>query len=187
MSIADPICRWPPVYDFESLGKEISRLVANSAIFDIFFHTRNLESSLCQGDILKYPGLFPFIDANGDIQVMEEEYDFWAILGNTCDLARELTTPHLSHITPLVPLDLDTPGEVINGLRSYDSYKKFFIPTWDEAIAPGFVVDFTYICSVDKKSLLNHAETVARLTFKSWLLFHSCLVRYLARNDGRHD
>jgi len=187
MNFADPICRWPPIYDFESLGKEINRLVANSAIFDIFFHTRNLDSGLCQGDILKYPGIFPFISENGDVQVMDEEYDYWAILGNTCDLARELPSPHLSHITPLVPLGLDTPEEVFNGLCSYDSYKKFFIPTWDASIAPGFVVDFTFICSVDKNSLLRHSEMVARLTFKSWLLFHSCLVRYLARNDGRHD
>jgi hypothetical protein len=187
MNTADPECRWPPVYDFESLGDEINRLVANSGIFDLFFHTRNLESGLYQGDILRYPGVFPFIDENGNIQVMEEEYDYWIILGNTCDLDRELPSPHLSHIAPLIPLEGDIPDDVISGLKSYNSYRKFFIPTWNTSIAPGFTLNFTYLCSADKKSLLSHSEVVTRLTFKSWLLLHSCLVRYLDRNDGRHD
>jgi hypothetical protein len=187
MNIADPKCRWPPVYDFESLGEEINTLVSTNEIFDIFFHIRNLDSGLYQGDILKYPGLFPFIDNNGNIQVIEENYDYWMILGNTCDLDRELPSPHLSHIIPLMPLDDNIPTSIIRDLRTYNSYKKFFVPMWGESSRKGFVIDFTRSCSVEKECLLNHTETVARLTFKSWLLLHSCLVRYLARNDGRHD
>ncbi len=187
MNTADPECRWPPVYDFDSLGSEINKLVANQSIFDVFFHQRNLDSGLYQGDILRYPGIFPFIDEDGNVQVMEETFDYWLILGNTCDLDRELPSPHLSHIVPLTSLEEDIPDEILSGLMSYNSYKRFFIPSWDSSIASGFILNFTYICSVDKKSLLNHAQVRARLTFKSWLLLHSCLVRYLARDDGRHD
>lgn len=180
-------CRWPPIYDFNELGEEINRLVSSCGIFDEFFLEETLDPNLCQGDILKFPGQFPFIDERGNVTILDEEYDYWLILGNTCDLHRELPSPHFSHITPLIPLDVDAPDKVMRGLRSYDSYKKFFIPPWDGSAQQGFIIDFTQMGSVDKKCLLDITELTARLTSKSWLLLHSCLVRYLARDDGRHD
>lgn len=187
MSNIDIECRWPPIYDFEGLGAEINRLVSSCGIFDVFFHKRDLDSSLCQGDILKFPGQFPFIDEYGNVTIIDEEYEYWMILGNTCDLNRELSSNHFSHITPLIPLSIDTPDSVVRGLRSYDSYKKFYIPHWEQSNHKGFFIDFSFMCSVEKKCLLSLTELVTRLTMKSWLLLHSCLVRYLARDDGRHD
>lgn len=187
MNDIDIECRWPPVYDFDGLGEEINRLVSSCGIFDQFFLKENLDSNLCQGDILKFPGQFPFIDENGNVAIIDEEYDYWLILGNTCDLHRELPSPHFSHITPLIPLDMDIPEKVVSGLRSYDSYKKFYIPPWDVSVNKGFIIDFTLMSSVDKNCLLTLTELTTRLTRKSWLLLHSCLVRYLARDDGRHD
>ncbi len=184
---ADPECRWPPIYDFEELGEEITRLVSNSGIFDIFFHRRNLDANLCQGDILKFPGQFPFIDDKGNISVIDDDYEYWMILGNTCDLHRDLSSPHFSHITPLIPLHEDTPENIVKGLQSYNSYRKFYVPPWNGSSAQGFVINFTFMCSVDKTCLAGLTELTARLTQKSWLLLHSCLVRYLARDDGRHD
>ncbi len=180
-------CRWPPVYDFDELGKEINSLVSSCGIFDEFFLEENLNLNLCQGDIVKFPGQFPFIDESGSIAIIDGNYDYWLILGNTCDLHRNLPSPHLSHISPLIPLDSDAPENVVRGLRSYNSYKKFFIPRWDDSVNKCFTIDFTLMASVDKNCLLNVTELTARLTFKSWLLLHSCLVRYLARDDGRHD
>ena len=182
-----PQCRWPPVYDFEGLGEEINRLVSTRDIFDVFFLKRNLDSNLCQGDILKFPGQFPFIDENGNITVIDEDYDYWMILGNTCDLHRNLDNPHFSHITPLIPIDEDAPDGVVKGLQSYDSYRRFYIPSWDASTIHGYAIDFTSICSVDIQCLQNRTELTTRLTFNSWILLHSCLVRYLARDDGRHD
>ena len=188
MSNIDPECRWPPIYDFNELGAEINRLVSTNGIFDEFFHAKNMDSNLYQGDILKFPGQFPFIDKNGNVAIVDEDYEYWMVLGNTCDLHRDiLPSPHFSHITPLIPLATDTPDGVINGLRSYNSYRKFYIPSWDSSITHGFIINFTFMCSVDKKCLLALTELATRLTFKSWLLMHSCMVRYLARDDGRHD
>ncbi|WP_310600578.1 hypothetical protein [Desulfobulbus sp.] len=179
--------RWPPIYDFDGLGEEIKGLVSSKEIFNFFFFERNLEPILCQGDILKFAGQFPFVDELGNIKLLEEEYDYWMILGNTCDLQRDISSPHYSHITPIIPLTTDTPGQIISKLQSYSTYKKFYIPSWGGGMAQGFYIDFTLICSIDKKCLSTFTELVARLTMKSWLLLHSCLVRYLARDDGRHD
>ena len=183
----DPECRWPPIYDFEGLGDEINSLVSTNGIFDEFFYEENLDSNLCQGDILKFPGQFPFIDENGNVAIVDEDYEYWMILGNTCDLHRDLPSPHFSHITPLISLDANTPDGVFKGLRAYNSYRKFYIPPWDSSVAHGFIVNFTFMCSVDKKCLLTLTELTTRLTFKSWILLHSCMVRYLARDDGKHD
>lgn len=180
-------CRWPPVYDFEELGSQINKLVSREEIFDVFFLSQLSDEILCQGDILKFPGQFPFVDQDGNIQILEEEYDYWIILGNTCDLQRDLDPPSFTHIVPLVPLVKEDPESTISGLRSYDSWKRFYIPNWDSIGELGFYINFTCICSIDKKCLSKNTELSARLTRTSWVLLHSCLVRYLARDDGRHD
>jgi hypothetical protein len=185
--MSDLECRWPPVYDFDGLGAEINRLVLDCGIFEQFFHRRNLSLDLCQGDILEFPGQFPYIDKNGNINIIDEDYDYWIILGNTCDLHRDLPSPHFSHITPLISLKSGTPPHILQGLRSYDSYKKFYIPSWESHSNQSFFIDFTLMCSVDKECLQNVTKLTTRLTRKSWLLLHSCMVRYLARDDGRHD
>lgn len=187
MNNIDIECRWPPVYDFKGLGEEINRLVLSRGIFDEFFLKENLDSNLCQGDILKFPGQFPFINEHGNVAIIDEDYDYWLILGNTCDLHQELSSSHFSHITPLIPIGMDAPDSVVRGLRSYNSYKKFYIPSWEGSVNKGFTIDFTLMGSVDKKCLQTLTKLTTRLTFKSWLLLHSCMVRYLARDDGRHD
>lgn len=193
MNGPDVVSRWPPVYDFNELGQQINKLIESREIFETFYYREGLDAILCQGDVINFAGLAPYIDQDGDISSLDEEYDFWLILGNTCDLQRIPTRdkinnfPPFSHITPLIPIPTDAPDEIVNGLRTYNSYKKFFVPSWENSSRQEYIVDFTLICSVDKVCLNSKAIVTARLTQKSWVLLHSCLVRYLARDDGRHD
>jgi hypothetical protein len=178
-------CRWPPVYDFRDLGEQIQKLVSTQEIFSVFFDRYDHGPHFAQGDLLAFPGDFPFIDQAGNIQIFDN-FDYWLVVGNTCDIDRTLPSPHFTHITPLVPLG-DDDSQVVSDLKRYQIYKKFYVPPWEGQEKLGFYADFTYMCSVDKECLRDHAALKARLTWKSWLLLHSCIVRYLARDDGRHD
>ena len=52
-----------------------------------------------------------------------------------------------------------------------------------------YFIDFTKILTVSKEYL--HKETEAKkikeLSYVSWVLFHSCIIRYFARDDERND
>jgi hypothetical protein len=181
--------RWPPVYDFDSLALQIKELVSNHGIFEVFYqYSQQFDPALCQGDIVHFRSPFPVIDKDGDISTIDNGYSNWVILGNTCDLDRDIHDAEYSHISPLFELKSDEPERILNGLKSYGSYKKFYIPCWDQKVHPGYLIDFTTMCSVHKSCLFNEklVSVLARMGRISWLLLHSCIVRYLARDDGRH-
>ncbi len=53
-----------------------------------------------------------------------------------------------------------------------------------------YFIDFTKINTISKEYLLKKNESnfkQAELTYTSWILFHSCIIRYFARDDGRND
>jgi hypothetical protein len=182
--------KWPPVYDFETLAGQIKELVSNYRIFDVFFQNDIVVNApLCQGDIVHFKSPFPIIDAEGDISTIDEEFSNWIIIGNTCDLTREIQDIEFSHLSPLIELRQDEPESILIGLKAYSSYKKFYIPSWNEKTHPGYFLDFTHMCSTHKSCLFNAnlVNLSARMGRLSWLLFHSCIVRYLARDDGRHE
>lgn len=180
--------RWPPVYDFKELGKQIKKLVADGSIFNQFYHLKVDTNEFFQGDVLLLDNNPFYIDKEGDISLLEGEFKHWLILGNTCDLARDSsgTIPHLTHITPIIPIREDIPANLLSDLKKYKLYKKLYLPDWNGGLVH-YYIDLTLINSVEKTYLVNHAQIAARLHFKTWLLLHSCLVRYLARDDGRHD
>jgi hypothetical protein len=182
--------KWPPVYDFDSLAAQIKELVSNQQIFNVFYQNDDpVNVALCQGDIIQFKSPLPVIDAEGDIGTVDGEFSNWVIIGNTCDLDRQIHNTGYSHISPLIKLRADEPEPILAGLKAYSSFKRFFIPPWQLNDTPGYFLDFTQMCSVHKSCLLNeNVVTVsARMGRLSWLLFHSCIVRYLARDDGRHD
>jgi hypothetical protein len=181
--------RWPPIYDFESLAAQIKDLVGNHSIFDVFYQGQTLyEPQVCQGDIFQFISPFPYVDSEGDISTTVEGFSNWIIIGNTCDLLNENSMEY-THIAPLFELQENESVKILNGLKSYKSYKKFYIPPWVDKQHPGYYLDFTHMCSAQRGCLENDALVVrsARMGRLSWLLFHSCMVRYLARDDGRHD
>lgn len=192
MNISENLGRWPPIYDFEELGQQIKELINDGSIFHRFYTSKISEPELCQGDIVTLKNDPVYIDKDGDIAVIDEEFDYWLIIGNTCDLARDLSIdsslrfPHLTHISPLIQIPHDIPSQILANLKKYKLFKKVFIPKWGNEVND-YYLDLTIIVSIEKQCLVNHSSTAARLNFKTWLLLHSCLVRYLARDDGRHD
>jgi hypothetical protein len=187
MNFQAPAGRWPPTYDFDTLATQIREIVGNRSIFNVFFTSATEDAERYQGDIVSFSGNMPIIDAEGDVSVIDDIFEHWMIIGNTCDLSRIENDESCSHISPLVPITEDTPSEIILGLQGYKNYKKFFIPNWANPAALGYYIDFTLICSINKFCLFENCVTVARLNWISWLLLHSCLVRYLARDDGRNE
>lgn len=192
MNISENFGRWPPVYDFEELAEQIKALINDGTIFYDFFNPNINNSELYQGDIVLLQNDPVYIDKDGDISVINENFKYWVILGNTCDLSRDLTPnaistlPHLTHVSPLNPVPKDIPPDILNNLKKYKLYKRVFIPRWGEE-ENDYFIDLTIINSIEKQCLIDQSDIKARLTFKTWILLHSCLVRYLARDDGRND
>jgi hypothetical protein len=192
MNISENKGRWPPVYDFNQLGQQIKDLIDDGSLFDQFFVSNCDGTDFFQGDIVSLKSTPAYIDKDGDIAIIDEDFSYWVILGNTCDLSRSPETvygvavPHLTHITPLMPIPHNIPANVLGNLRKYKLYKRIFIPGW-KSEGNDFFMDLTVMSSIEKQCLTNHSHVIARLNFKTWLLLHSCLVRYLARDDGRHD
>jgi hypothetical protein len=184
--------RWPPVYDFEELGKQINDLISSGTLFSRFYELRIPENTFYQGDIVSLNSSPVYIDKDGDIGEIDENFTYWLILGNTCDLARENNicnegqSPHLTQVTPLIPIESDLPMDILSNLKKYKLFKRMYIPGWQKSTCD-YYLDFTLINSIEKNCLIKNAPVVARLHLKSWVLLHSCLVRYLARDDGRND
>ncbi len=122
---------WPPTYDFDTLTTQIKDLISTQSIFRIFYSDDTLpDVALCQGDVVQFRSPFPVIDSEGDISTIDGECAQWIIIGNTCDLDRDRHDLEYSHVSPLIELDKDVPASVIDGLRRYNSFKKFYLPPW---------------------------------------------------------
>jgi hypothetical protein len=138
--------------------------------------------------LLNLKAISHLIDADGDISILSNPDKLWVLVGNTCDFTRDETHVRYSQISPLTKLDANTPAKIISGLKTYSTYKRFFLPEWQKnTTSYGYVIDFSKFCSIDKKALKTQAQVLARLSQESWYLFHSCLVRFLARDDGRNE
>jgi len=80
---------------------------------------------------------------------------------------------------------LGLPIEVQQALVRYRNYKQFYVPAWSaDNNGRWHVAEFTHPVTAHKTGL-NRATVARRLPFAGWLLFHSCVVRFLARNDRR--
>lgn len=184
--------RWPPIYDFEELGQQINKLIKDESIFSQFYELQISNTELCQGDIIGFNGNPIYIDKDGDVSIIDEDYNFWIILGNTCDLSRTIAQssntafPHLTHISPLIPIPTNTPPDIVGNFKKYKFYKRIFVPSWVTS-QHDYYIDLTMINSIEKQCLVDKSKVAARLKYETWILLHSCLVRYLARDDGRND
>ncbi|HFS67157.1 MAG TPA: hypothetical protein ENK67_02995 [Flavobacteriia bacterium] len=173
--------RWPTIYDFDSLQKEISCLLGRG-LDEGFYNTSPDTENLFQGDILEIDLEFPFIDEDGDISSFTSSK--WLLLGNTCDITRE-DLPY-TNLIPLEELENDIPEGILASLKQYQNYKRVYLPDITKK-SNGYIADFTQICSIKKDFLIENAQKVSELEYASWVLFHSCIVRYFARDDGRKD
>jgi hypothetical protein len=175
---------WPPTYDAEDLANQIRELVKTQFIFKGFYREISLDVDFCQGDVVRLPVPMPILDEDGDLAILDT-YDYWVILGNTCDLARDLADCPYTNISPLALIQDDIPPDVLRGLKTYKMSRRFYVPSWDGHVKTGYALDLTLVASVDKACLRSNSQRIARMGMHSWLLLHSCLVRFLARDDRR--
>lgn len=184
--------RWPPVYDFEDLARTISRLARTDDPTAGFWSIEELTDArlpaTCQGDVLELAAPTPVIDKGGQPGVIDDVHH-WLVIGNTCDFARDRSDVRWTQIVPLV--DLGEENAVgrsrLTQLRAYDAYRGFYVPPWPRGDDHHRVADFLRPVALDRGALGGAAQSVARMRKHSWVLLHSCLVRFLARDDGRHD
>lgn len=172
--------RWDPIYDAEELKTSIRNLAESGSLFVNFYDIYDHRPDLCQGDILELNAAAPVLDSDGEVAGFGP-MKYWAFVGNSCDTDRDITT---TQAAPLYEID-DLMGNEVDDLTRYVLSRHFYFPECHGRLVGGLMLDWTEICCVDIR-LLRAAPRVARLKREAWFLFHGCLVRYLARDDGRN-
>ncbi len=175
--------RWPPVYDAEDLNRTIRQIVEAPDLSAAFFDSVTRGGAVCQGDILRFTSPVPLIDEIGEA-VADGEVDFWLVIGNTCDFYRD--DAKWTQVVPLDTIAQPVPEQAMRDLRSYRLARRFYVPSWpgaDEKVA--LVADFLRPVAMHKATATTKARVVARLSRSAWVLLHSALIRFLARDDGR--
>ena len=179
--------RWPPIYDAGDLARTIREMVDSDRFQDQFYRSEAPLEHICQGDIVRLQTGVPVLAANGQ-PAIHDDVTFWMVIGNTCDIVRELADAEWSQLCPLVDLgawEELSPGER-DVLRRYRYSRRFYVPPWSaEVQGRCHVADFLRPVAIHKTALNQVAALQASLTYYSWILLHSCLVRFLARDDGR--
>ncbi|HBQ09656.1 MAG TPA: hypothetical protein DEF51_00195 [Myxococcales bacterium] len=184
--IITPEGRWPPVYDAEDLARTIRELVRAEDMEARFWSLRSLDDDACQGDVIRLEAPLPHLDEEGAAVATENDFQYWLVIGNTCDFARALDDVRWTQVVPLVDLGEDVDEGALANLRSYQAAKKFYLPPWPRG-ASHHTADLLRPATLDKRALEKAARVVARLDYPAWVLLHSCLVRFLCRDDGRYD
>lgn len=183
--------RWPSIYDKDALTKAIREIAADGPQFDSRFYELSISISrggaACQGDVVALRGAVPVIDATGTPIVTDVDYEHWLIVGNTCDMNRDDELHSL--VAPLRVVDTPVSADDAAMFRRYEYYKQFYVPPWPGAPdARHRFADFTQIVTIEKAAFqVDCAPVVARMQFPAWALLHACIVRFLARDDGRFD
>ena len=177
---------WPPIYDFEELCQTIQQLVGSASLEKRFYEPSPLDAGFCQGDIVRFDAEFPYLDEEGQ-PAAEELVRHWMILGNTCDLDREVGQVPWSQIVPV--WDLGGPAEVattdVGTLRSYRNYRQFYVPAWNDVEGDHYyVADLPRPVTIHKTGL-GCCRVAARLTFEGGVLFPPRLIRFLSLDDRR--
>lgn len=180
--------RWPPIYDADDLAATIAKVAGKHASSSLYA-TSVAGPPVCQGDVVELPAGLPVLDEAGEPLVLGPPFVFWLVIGNTCDYARSRDEAAWTQVVPvyeLQPLDQVQP-EVLAAFSSYQYSRRFFLPPWPGAASSLRYADFLTPVGVDKVAMTAKARVVARLTREGWILLHSCLVRFLCRDDGRFD
>jgi hypothetical protein len=178
--------RWPPVYDAEQLARQIEELAGrgdlHKAVYDVDLAR---GGPVCQGDVVSLDTDLPVVDELGRAAT-RGDFRYWLVIGNTCDF-------HRSDVlwSQVVPVVLVPPSEMMGpkfeGVRTYGGSRTFHLPPWLGSDGSHGVANLLTPVAIDKRCLGEVAKVEARLSEIGWVLLHSCLVRFLARDDGRFD
>jgi hypothetical protein len=177
--------RWPPIYDAQQLAEQIKDLSSRGELNKQFYSNEVLDVPWCQGDVIELSSQFPYIDHDGEPSVLESpSCGYWLLMSNTCDLTRNLADVRWANLVPL--FEVQPSKEELDVLQQYSQSRKFYAPPWAPEIQH-MVAELTMPITVDRRCLDGRAVRVASMSRIAWYLFHSCIVRYLARDDGRLD
>jgi len=193
--MAAPGERWPPVYDADDLVREIKRLAEHPDLAS-FYEWRRDQSTrapddVCQGDVVRLASEVPLILEDGQPATMAHPDAAWLVIGNSCDFDRTLADVRWTQLVPLHSLGVhaELSTAELAAARSYTRARSFYVPAWTEASDAVFMADFLRPAAIDKRAFAGAdapAVVEARLTRAAWILLNACLVRFLARDDGRY-
>jgi hypothetical protein len=189
--------RWPPVYDAEDLVREIKKLTEHTDVAEAFYEWRRDRSTtvpedVCQGDVIELVSDVPVILEDGQPGTMDHPERFWLVIGNTCDFDRHLKDVRWTQLVPIVALGVTShlSRTDVAAARKYTQARSFHVPSWSHTLEQHVhVADLLRPVGIDKRVLQgpNAVGLVhARLSRAAWILLNACLVRFLARDDGRY-
>lgn len=175
--------QWPPIYDYEGLLQTIKRLKENGQLIKNFYSS-DRERAFLQGDVIKLDAPELLINSNGQAEKLDSS-GFWVIMSNSCDLDRSIEQVKYAQLIP-IELYQELSEDLLLRAKKYETSRTFYMPPWEDKQLVHGIADFCRPVTVSREALSKLALLVTRLNFHSWLLFHSCIVRFLARADGRH-
>ncbi|MDH5671173.1 MAG: hypothetical protein OEZ06_03435 [Myxococcales bacterium] len=185
--LSPPEGRWPPVYDAQGLADVIDGLAGASDFDTRFWDLRpRVQGEVFQGDLVQLDSAVPLLDEAGD-PVVTDDCKFWLIIGNTCDFERPANDVPWTQIVPTVDLGTTVDRQHLDVFRRYQYSRRFYVPPWPSGDGHHRFADFTRPVTIHKAAFVGPAQVVGRMQQPAWVLLHSCLVRFLARDDGRYD
>lgn len=178
--------RWPPIYDASSLANAIESFV-EAADFSSFYDPAVRGPSVCQGDVIRLPCEIPLISDEG-APIADDAAEYWLVIGNTCDFERRRPADKWTQLVPIIDFGTELNAEQRASAQRYQTFRAFYVPPWKSQVeARCHVADFLRTVAAEKGVFEEVATVEARMTLSSWVLLHSCLVRFLCRDDGRFD
>ncbi len=179
--------RWPPTYDAEELARQIRELIESHEFEGRFFTDGRIEDGVFQGDVIRLATQLPLLDEAG-MPSAGGAFEFWLVVGNTCDFER--VDVDWSQMIPIdrVPTN-QIPPSTARALGRFEMYRRFLVPAWPGDVDGSAVLrigELVHPVTVHKRALQEQGQVVARMSRLGWMLLHACLVRFLARDDGRH-
>ena len=182
--------RWPPAYDAEDFAKNIADLVSGGHLESAFYEAPRQIVDLCQGDVIRLNARRPFIDGGGQPRAEVEPTEYWLIGGNSCDLDvdRKVIDEPFTSVVPLVGFrsgpEIDS---VLADLRAYRLSRQFYAPPWPTGPSGVHWVAHLARAAAVERQALRPTDVLARMSRSAWALFHNCVIRFWARDDGRYD
>lgn len=180
---------WAPAYDEEWLAATVTQTVRD-APKSFYAPVGPIEpGTFFQGDVVALASEIPAIDEEGQAVALEP-CTLWLVLGNTCDTDRDLAHSPWVQLAPIAERTGLTPDE-LNAMRSYQLSRLFYLPPWPglemvEGESPKHVAQLTRAVAIHKTGLLAHGRVRARMNRGAWALLNVCMVRFVARADGRN-
>ena len=180
--------RWPPIYDADDLRRTIRDVVQSGRLLEEFFQPSPDGPPVCQGDVVRLAAGVPVLDREG-VPAIHEDAGFWLVIGNTCDFARDVRDVPWTQLVPITAAESSAASPDLGALRRFELSRMFYVPPWSTAVAGGVLgADLLRPVALHRHAFEAGKATVeARLTYHAWILLHCCLVRFLARDDGRFD